>query len=76
MAIYNSAQSIFNEALGDFRHYGFELCELNDHLLELYFHGIKIASYNQSAATIPVIQEGCHNYLVNRLRQLNERGLL
>ena len=65
MANYTVKQSVFDEALGDFKDYGFSLVEPDDHTLELYFKDKKIASYNQPKATIEVIREGCQNYLNN-----------
>ena len=65
MALYTSKQSILNEALGEFKEYGFSLIEPDDHLLELYFKDKKIATYFQAKATIEIIREGCKNYLIN-----------
>lgn len=63
MATYTNKQSVLDEALGEYREYGFELVESDDHTLELYFKDKRIAIYNQARATIEVIQEGCKNYI-------------
>jgi len=65
MAIYTGKQSILDAGLGDFKDYGFRLMESDDHFLELYFKDKRIAVYHQSKATPKIIQEGCHNFLVN-----------
>jgi len=65
MAIYTGKQSVLNAALGEFEDYGFKLVESDDHFLELYFKDKRIAVYHQAKATPQVIQEGCHNFLVN-----------
>lgn len=70
MAIYTGKQSVLDEALGQFKDFGFQLVEPDDHLLELWFKDKRIAIYNQTAWTderpmIKVIREGCHNFLVN-----------
>ena len=63
MAKYTGRQSMLEEALGEFKGYGFELVEPDDHLLELWFKDERIAVYNQHLATFKIIQEGCENYL-------------
>ena len=65
MATYTDKQSVLKEALGEFKDYGFSLVEPDDHLLELWFKDKRIAIYNQTKATIEIIREGCHNYLVS-----------
>ena len=65
MATYTSKQSVLDAGLGDFKDYGFNLVESDDHLLELYFKDKRIAVYHQSTATPAIVQEGCHNFLVN-----------
>ena len=65
MATYTGKQSLLDEALGDFKDFGFELVEPDDHLLELWFKDKRIAVYNQPMATFEIIREGCHNFLVN-----------
>lgn len=63
MAKYTGKQSILDSALGEFTLYGFSLREADDHILELQFKDKVIARYNGDKATIPIIQEGCQNYL-------------
>jgi len=65
MAIYTGKQSVLDEALGEFKDYGFRLEQLNDDELILYFKDKMIARYYQITATFKIIQEGCHNFLVN-----------
>jgi len=67
MAIYTGKQSILDEALGNFKDYGFSLVKPNDLLLELFFKDKKIATYNQDKVTIEHIREGCKNFLANKL---------
>lgn len=73
MATYTGKQSVLNEALRMYGELGFKLVEQDDHLLELWFKDKRIAVYNQTKATIPIIREGCKNFLanlqVNRLEQ-------
>jgi len=70
MGTYTGKQSVLDEALGDFRDFGFQLIESDDHLLELWFKDKRIATYNQTAWTneqpmIKVIRKGCYNFLIN-----------
>jgi len=69
MAVYTGKQSLLNEALGEFKDYGFELVEKDDHCVEVHYNGKRIAIYNQQAATIPIIRAGCDNYLKSITRQ-------
>jgi len=70
MAQYTGRKSVFDEALGEYADCGFQLIEPDDHVLLLYFKDKQIAIYNQTKATIPVIRDGCKNYLDNILRSL------
>ena len=65
MATYTGKQSILDAGLGNYKDYGFKLVESDDHFLELYFKDKRIAVYHQAKATPQIIQEGCHNFLVN-----------
>jgi len=65
MRTYTGKQSILDEALGEFKDFGFRLVEPDDHFLELWFKDKRIAVYNQTKATFDIIREGCHNFLVN-----------
>lgn len=56
-------------ALGTFKDYGFSLEEPDDHVLWLYFKDKLIATFNQTWVTEAIIQEGCRNFLVNKLNQ-------
>ena len=74
MATHTGKQSILDEALGHYKDYGFSLVEsedgrFDDHFLELWFKGKRIAIYNQTKATFDVIKQGCQNFLVNKLAQ-------
>lgn len=69
MAEYTGNQSILDAALGEFKDYGFSLKEPDDHLTELYFKDKKIATYNQVKLTIPVLHEGCRNFLKNTVQR-------
>lgn len=68
MAMHTDRQNMLDEALGEFKDYGFRLEEPDDHILELYFKDELIARYNQTKATPEIIHEGCKNYLINILR--------
>lgn len=70
MAIYTGKQSVLDEALGEYAQYGFKLTEPDIHILELYFKDKRIATYNQTRVTIPIIREGCKNYLASIMRSL------
>jgi len=65
MANYTGLQSMWDAALGEFAEYGFSLNAPDDHVVELYFKDKRIATYNQATLTIPVLQEGCRNFLKN-----------
>ena len=65
MATYTSKQNLLDEALDGYKDYGFELIEPDDDLLELWFKDKKVATYYQTKATIEIIRDGCHNFLVN-----------
>jgi len=67
MATYTGKQSVLDEALGIYGELGFQLVEPDDHLLELWFKDKRIAVYNQTKTTIPIIREGCKNFLANKL---------
>lgn len=71
MASYTNKQSVLDAALGEYADYGFRLEEPDDHFTVLYFKDKRIATYNQQRVTIPVIQEGCKNYLASLARQTN-----
>jgi len=70
MPTYTGKQSILDEALGKHANCGFTLVEPDDHVVELYFKGKKIATYNQSKLTIPILREGCRNFLTNLINSL------
>jgi len=63
MPQYTGKQSMLDAALGEFKDYGFSLVEPDDHTTELYHNGKGIAIYWQTKLTIPVLHEGCQNYL-------------
>lgn len=68
MREYKGKASILDEVLGDYKDFGFNLKEPDDHILELYFKDKLIATYNQSKATFVVIREGCKNYMAALVR--------
>jgi len=65
MAQYKSKEDILSASLGDYAGLGFRLNEPDDDILELLYLGKVIALYNQARVTIPIIREGCQNYLDN-----------
>ena len=71
MTKYTGKQSINDEALGQYKDFGFQLVEPDDHLLELWFKDKRIAVYNQTKATFDIIREGCKNYLESITRSLD-----
>jgi len=60
---YTGKQSLLDAALGDYADYGFSLTEPDSHVTELYFKDKKIASFNQTRLTIPVLLEECRIFL-------------
>lgn len=68
MAEYTGRQSILDAALGTYKDYGFSLSEKDDHTLTLAFKGKDIAHYNQTKVSIPLLHEGCKNYLASFVR--------
>lgn len=67
MATYTGKQGGLDEAIGEFKDYGFKLIEPDDHTLELWFKDKCIAHYNQHLATRDSIRQSCHNFLVTTL---------
>lgn len=67
MTSHTGKQGIWDAALGIFKDYGFSLVEPDDHVVELYFKDLKIATFNQSTLTIPILHEECRNFLKNTL---------
>ncbi len=65
MAQYTGKQSVWDEALGGYAQQGFRLVEPDDHLVELWFKNKKVATYNQTKATIQIIREDCKFHLAN-----------
>lgn len=68
MAVYTGKQSINDAALGEFADYGFSL-ENHGETSELYFKDKRIAVFNAAMLTIPVLQDGCRNFLINMGRE-------
>ena len=71
MTKYTGKQSVLDEALGQYKDFGFQLVVPDDHLLELWFKDKRIAVYNQTKATFDIIREGCKNYLESITRSLD-----
>jgi len=65
MTIQQLRQDTLDAILGDFKDYGFSLREPDTDTAELSYKGKVIARYNQAKLTIPVLLEGCRNYLKN-----------
>lgn len=51
--------------------WGFKLKEPDDHVVELWFQGKKLATYNQNI-TPDIIVRDCKNYLDNNRRELEK----
>jgi len=62
-AQYKGMQSIFDETLVDYKDKGFSLYQPDDHFLELFYRGKRVAIFNQTRATIEIIRETCKHYL-------------
>jgi len=62
MTKYTGKQSVLDEALGEYKDFGFSLTRLDYLSLELWFKDKKIAVYNWDKVTIEAIREGCKNY--------------
>jgi hypothetical protein len=58
------------DILGEFQDFGFSIVEIGDQFTELYYGEKCIARYNQSKLTVPILHEGCRNYLKNIAQQL------
>jgi len=71
MRKYTGKQSVRDEALREYKDFGFSLVEPDDHLLELWFKDKRIAVYNQTKVTFDIIREGCKNYLASITRSMN-----
>ena len=58
-----TTKTIWDEALEDYKDYGFNIDIPDDFILELYFKDKLIATYYQDKVTPEVLREGCKNYL-------------
>ena len=65
MTMQQLKQDTLDAILGDFKDYGFSLRAPDIHIAELSYKGKVIARYNQTRVTIPILLEGCRNYLKN-----------
>ena len=61
---YEGLQSILNGALGDYQSKGFRLVEQDDHILLLFYQDERVAMFNQTTTTIPIIQRFCDQWLL------------
>ena len=64
MASYTEYQSVLNGALGEYQSKGFRLVEQDDHILLLFYQDERVATFNQTTATIPIIQRFCEQWLL------------
>lgn len=65
MAKYTGKQSVLDEALGEYKDYGFRLEESKEDTYILYFKEKQIAVYYRVKVTFDAIREGCKNFLNN-----------
>ena len=65
MAIFTNKKNLMDEALGEFKDFGFSVQEPDDHFTDLYFKDKRIARYYQEKVTIDIIRDDCRNYLKN-----------
>ena len=66
MAIYDQEQgiqSILEAALGEYHSKGFQLTELGNHSLKLYYHDELLGIICQGGVAIPIIHEACRDHL-------------
>ena len=56
-------KNLWDDAVGDYKDYGFCVEIPNDYLLELYFKDNKIATFYQNQITPEIVMDGCENYL-------------
>ena len=56
-------KTIWDEAIEEYKDYGFNINMPDDFLLELYFKDKKIATFYRDKVTPEVLLEGCKNYL-------------
>lgn len=69
MATFTGKKSIFDAALGEYKDLGFSLEEIEEGTTHLFFKDKLIATYYQPKLTIPVLHEGCKNYLLSIIRE-------
>lgn len=58
-----TTKTIWDDAIEDYRDYGFRIELPGDFLLELYFKDKRIATFYRDKVTPGVLREGCKNYL-------------
>lgn len=58
-----TTRTVWDEAIEEYKDYGFNIELPDGFLLELYFKDHRIATFYQYKITPEVIREGCKNYL-------------
>jgi len=62
--------TIWDEAIEDYKDYGFNIETPDDFILELYFKDKLVAKLWQSKVTVPFIRQCCESYLKSILKGL------
>ena len=62
--------TIWDEAIEDYRDYGFNIELPDNELLELYFKDKLIATFYQDKVTPDILIRGCGNYLKSIMRSI------
>ena len=58
-----TTKTVWDEAIEDYKDYGFNIEIPDNELLTLYFKDKKIATYYQDKVTPEILMLGCENYL-------------
>ena len=58
-----TTKTIWDEAIEDYKDYGFSINMPDDFLLELYFKDKLIATFYRDKVTPNILIDGCKNYL-------------
>lgn len=58
-----TTKTVWDEAIDDYKDYGFSIEYPDTFLLELYFKDKRIATFYRDKVTPEVLREGCKNYL-------------
>ena len=63
-----TTKTVWDEAIEDYKEYGFNIELPDNELLELYFKDKLIASFYRDQITPDILTNGCKNYLKSIMR--------